>query len=346
MEDYHYLIVKSITKVYEEKLFSLRSNYQGHWSIRMWRIKGGKKYLPSTFTEFQFKTLRILPKIAQVNLFKSAKSMGRKELVNYKPTKPKRLLRLPLYEKNPELLVYIPLVHYLFLTKSFRLHQLPALKVFFDKGIRLLSGRGIEKLFLSNQFILTNPSVSANSIYYFKFLKISDYEKELIDSYKKIWLEKEPADVIEWQNKIYGFTHLIIAASYFYQRKVDKTLFEWALSYFESNIDKIIENTNPDIVAEVGLCFRLCDIETSPVLARARQYISSRFDNTKGYIPREKDDSLERAEHRNIVAILLLAKKLGFNKGPDLSSYLTDSKNSLVLPQEIKVIGSSDQEEL
>jgi hypothetical protein len=82
------------------------------------------------------------------------------------------------------------------------------------------------------------------------------------------------------------------------------------LEYFTENIDKIIAETNTDISAEVGLCFKLCGISEGIVVDKITRMLIEMYDEKEGYIPR-RDGSHHYSEHTNSVAFIFLT---GFEK--------------------------------
>ena len=100
----------------------------------------------------------------------------------------------------------------------------------------------------------------------------------------------------------------------------DKDEFSWILDYFRDNIDDIIETKNIDILAEVGLCFKLCKVKDE-ILEKIKKVILDSFDVNLGYIPR-KSGSLEDSEHTNIIAYLFLHDFKKLYRGPDLSELM------------------------
>lgn len=334
-------VVVQIIKTYEENLFSLHLKYQYHWSLRRWRLSGDKKYLQPIFNDLQRRTMSLVPKIKKLGWRTPAAVLGRRMLESYHASTPKKKNRLKVYQRSPEVLFYINLIHYLFLVKTYKLNNLPGLAVFYQKATRHLARKvkKISRLLFSKSLITHNPSAVANSVYYLKFLKIADHEEKLLQTFKTFWLKKKAKNDLDWENKIYALTHVIIAASYFYQRFLEAERFIWILDFFEKNFKEIAKNTNPDIVAEVGLCFKLCR-KQSPTLKKAQKFVLDAFDTKAGYVVREKTkNSLEKAEHRNILAVLLLSEYKGFVPGPDLQEFIKTSKRKLYLPQKGKYIG-------
>jgi hypothetical protein len=329
-----------IIDTFERNLFSLPVKYQYHWATRRYRIDPDVKYIQPIWSDFQQRTLAAIPKIISVNFFNTPKRIGSQIVANYSTNTIKKKLRVEHYQKHPEILFYFNLIHYLFMVKSYRLRALGELKKHYTKGIGILTKVNWEELFLDPGLIAVNPSAVANNIYYLNFLGVINLERQLIQTYKDYWLSFTPKDPVEWQNKVYGLTHLIIAASYFYQRKVERVKFDWVLEFFENNIDQIIKNTNSDITAEVGLCFKLCGVKSHIVIDKTINHLHTQIDSDLGVIIREDgQNSLEKLEHRNVVATLLMSHWRRLTPGPDLYTFLKEEKKSLYIPIKGKMVG-------
>ncbi|HWY34312.1 MAG TPA: DUF3541 domain-containing protein, partial [Nitrosopumilaceae archaeon] len=297
-------VVSRIIETYEKILFSLASTYQQHWSLRLYRLQKERKYLQPIWSGFQSYTLYALPKIASE---KTDEELGMGMLSGYEPIGLKKQIRLAFFKKNPGLAFTTTVAHYLFVAKSLNLSNLKGFNKYYELGINRLKKVDWDKILIKGELVNVHPSACANTIYYLKYLDVINLEDELLLLYKTKWLNFIPKGEMDWQNKVYALTHVIIAGSYFYQIYLENGKFDWILKFFEKDIDEIIKNTNPDIIAEVGLCFRLCKKNKNKTVTKIKKYIVSCFDDKKGYIPREARDTMSRAEHRNILAILLLA---------------------------------------
>ncbi|MBM3205295.1 DUF3541 domain-containing protein [Candidatus Shapirobacteria bacterium] len=323
-------ITQKITQTYESHLFSLSLNLQSHFTKRLWRIKGEEKYLPLILSAFQLETL----KMARYVFLLGERSPGQigeqmmKE-TNYRGFSTRGQKKEILYRKNPELFFWIKLIHYLFQVKSYDLAAV--LKEIYSPALKKLSKVDLKSLFLNPLAIKFDPSEMANSIYYLQFLGVLDltgeFKKYLVTFWQK---QKTEADWL-YKSKIYALTHLVIAASYFYQRFVPQSDFKDILKFFEKNIAEIIKRTNADIVAEVGLCFRLAQ-KDSPAMAKMRQYLLSQYQPKLGYIP-NKGKGLAKAEHRNIIAILCLSDYQKLLPGPNLAQFIRQKRKLFYIPK-------------
>ena len=75
-------------------------------------------------------------------------------------------------------------------------------------------------------------------------------------------------------------------------------------------------------VAEVGICFALAGEADSPAVAKLRQVLVAAYRPELGMIPAvDGTHDIERGEHRNVLALMLLAWPPRLHPGPDLPRY-------------------------
>lgn len=313
-------IAETIVSTYENNLKSVDKSHQLHWFIRRYRITGDSKYKDIVLENYKHKLFEITPMLKRLDDISDAQKIGLEIVISMKPTNSRKAKRIPFFKNNPQLLTYMEILNFLFITKSLNLGGEKIVEKLYQKGLRFFMTNDISSHLLTQGLISTDPSDAANMVYYLKYLEISDLERELLSKFKRYYLNMQPGESDKWLDKIYAFTHLIIAASNYYQNFVDGDRFKWIFDYFEKDISQIIENTSQDVMAEVGVCFKLSENFNSPVLEKIRKHLAAKFDSAKGYIPREINDTLNRAEHRNILAVMLFSEFTKLFPGPNLSS--------------------------
>jgi hypothetical protein len=326
-------IAQKIRRTYENSLFSLPVRNQHHFALRSYRVYGAEKYLRPIFTDFSLRTQIYYPKMIKYAQGESPRRLGIETIAKFRSEAKKKIRRRKVYQKHPQFPFYTGLVRYLFFAKSYNLNRLPLVKSLYESSIERIKQEKIEEILYADELVRVNPTAISNTAYYLDFLGVEASERKLLKTIKNFWLNKEPVEKIDRENKLYGLTHLFISASYYYQRFLERGKFSWILSYFEENIEDIIENSNLDLIGEVGLSFKLCKEEDSSSYKKAKEYIASKFDEKLGYIPREENNTLQKAQHRNTVALLLLENYKDLNKGPDLYRYMEENSLSLFLPE-------------
>lgn len=340
-------IKNRIVKNFEEKLFSFSFKHQAHWAVRMYRLTGESKYIQLIFQDFQIKTFKMWPNVKILGNKSAIKKYDGDLLNNFHPTSLKGERRKTTFGENPGMLAYKQIVEYLFFAKSYGVDTLPQLKSDFDKAIAELKLVDWEQSYLGSDAIQTHPSFIANSVSYLKFLGVTNLVLPAQELFRKRWMQNDPDRDSDYQLKIYGMTHFIISQSLFYQKLVEnEQSYSWILNYFEKNWEQINLRCNPDIIAEVGLCFILTSHSNHEIVEKSRKEIMKSFDQKVGYIPREKDrTNMQSAEHRNILAVLLLGGIDKFHKGPNLASLIEENKRTFYIAENLQRIGKPEEVE-
>jgi hypothetical protein len=149
----------------------------------------------------------------------------------------------------------------------------------------------------------------ANQVYWLRQLG----EAELVDDYIAALRATYPDATDEalsdqqFRNKLYGLTHLVLAASGYYRWPVAERDHQWVFDYFRTHLDAIERRGTQDLLAEIGVCFLLAGLDDAPALQRIRERIAASVLTEHGVIPSSKGSvDLQTVEHRNSIAILLL----------------------------------------
>jgi len=310
-----------IISVYEKNFNKLDDAHRLHWLIRRYRISGDTIHKKDILRDYKIELSRKIPILKKLGSIHEEKKAGLKILASIKFGPRKEKCRR-LYLKKPELLTYIDSLQFLFTTKSFRLDKSPTVESFYQNALNFFKTNNVAKYFLAKEFILANPAEAANMIYYLDYLEISDSVEKLLLSFKRHFHNAIANEVNEWLDKIYALTHLAIAASHYYQDFIEEGKFRWLYDYLEEDVKQITENTNPDVVAEVGICFKVGRCFQGEAVDEIRRYLLTKIDSKLGYIPRAKKNTLNKAEHRNILAVMALSDFKRLYRGPNLSSLI------------------------
>jgi hypothetical protein len=135
----------------------------------------------------------------------------------------------------------------------------------------------------------------------------------------------------QFENKIYTLAHIIIiAASGYYQHKVDYNEYKAIIDFLLSNTSTVKTRVKDDIIIEVGLSLQLVD-ESFSEIETIQSSIHNKVDHQKNMILSVKGKSkFGQGEHRNIIAVFLLDWR-GCSTFPSskvirsLSSFLAES---------------------
>ncbi|QUJ66507.1 DUF3541 domain-containing protein [Photobacterium sp. GJ3] len=149
----------------------------------------------------------------------------------------------------------------------------------------------------------------ANQVYWLRQLGEQDVVDPFIRAFRATYPDALDSQLDEQQymNKIYGMTHILFAASAYYQFQLKESDFQWIYDYFRNNIDTILTHTKEDVIAEVGISFLLAGKTADPVVEKTRLAIQKSINRDAGMVPSEQGETeLYDGEHRNTLAIMLL----------------------------------------
>lgn len=312
-------ISEKIRTTYEDPSIALNPKYSLHWYIRRFRISGEEKYAKLIGQNMSRMLPKMLKSLDAATSDENCKAYADRVLRVYKVTSPRKQRRADYYKKHPEVITYASSVLYLFVIKSLGLDTNILYKNKFDEAIKYLSKKNIYELFLDTGLIKADPSECANIIYNAYYLGLFDKRDDLLNAYNKYWVTLNPKDRYEWLDKIYALTHIIIAASNYYQNFVDYNKYKIILDYFEKDIKNISDNINADSLGEVALCFKLAGIKSNNTIDDIKIILANHFNEEIGYIPHDKYvNDLGKSEHRNIIAHMVFNDFDSLYKGPIL----------------------------
>lgn len=310
---------KAIKTHYESRLEELRPAYQGHWVLRLYRITGDSRYLTLLKPyggylkeEFAQWVGALHNPILKAQKIEELLGPPRK-MIESKYAKRRRILA-----ESPDYLYMHQLLFLTFMMRSLGLNQ--QVSAAYQIALEALRAFSFRPYLSDKALLLYNSAEMANDLYFLKILGIDDFENDFLRIFKELQSETEGSeDPILFENKIYGMTHMIIAASEYYQKSVSPETFGWILDFFSVHIDMILPRVKPDVAAEVGVCFLLTGLPDHPVVAKTRRFVSQAWDPASGIIPSiHGDTDLNRGEHRNALAFMLLAGFQQLHPGPEL----------------------------
>lgn len=312
-------IANAIRLYYESRLGELQPEFRGHWVLRLYRTSGDSRYLGDLraygahlMDEFEqfvsglndptLKALKVSELLGPVQRSKKGKYGKRRQVL----------------AEVTDYLYMHQLLYLTFMTQSVGLDQQQVST--FKTALAALKGFSFRPYLGKTELILYYAAEVSNDVYYLKHLGLDDFEDDFFKIFRSVYsAPDEGLDKVMFENKIYGLTHLIIAASEYYQRSVSRKKFKWVLDYFDRNADRILTRLKPDVAAEVGICFLLAGLTDHPVVAKTRKFVARSWDPASGMIPSVHGNTdLNNGEHRNVLAIMLLQGFTQLYPGPDL----------------------------
>ncbi|MBP9865423.1 MAG: DUF3541 domain-containing protein [Candidatus Omnitrophica bacterium] len=313
-------IAASIKLYFESRKDELRPEIRGHWMLRLYRISGDIRYRRELQAYGDYLTGKLK------NFVSGLEDPGLKARLVSELLGPEQRSEKGKYAKRRKVLSEVTdylymhqLLYVTFMVQSVGLQRQEAPA--FQQALTALRGFPFESYLRERSLILYYAAETSNDVYYLKILGLADFEVEYFKAFQSVYREvDERLDPVLLENKIYGMTHLMIAASEYYQRKVSQEKFGWVLDYFDKHLEEILPRLKPDVVAEVGLCFLLAGLPDHAVAAQTRRFIAWSWDPASGIIPSVRGGvDLNQSEHRNVLALMLLG---GFDRlypGPNLA---------------------------
>ncbi|WP_261817946.1 DUF3541 domain-containing protein [Vibrio gallicus] len=307
-----------IKQHYENNLFTLSVYKQSHFGLRMYRQTLDPKYTTPIRLDVADMSLR-LDKLAHQLRFKSEMDDYVKDrLAGYKKgTDERSKLRYAATKNRPEYFyIALDLLHHIARLDDYGLkHKKDA---YFRS---LLRNYDFQALFTDKVMTRAWAAQLANQAYWLKQIGEKDYTQLFVQTLKDTYPDHDDYKLSEQQfgNKLYGMTHVIIADSGYYQHTVKESDHPWIYAYFRKNIDDILANAKEDIIAEIGLSFKLAGLSDDPIVQKIESRIYASVNQTELMVPSHKGDfNFSLGEHRNVLAIMLLDWQQP-NSGPSIA---------------------------
>lgn len=295
-----------IRNTYEARLYSLPAFKMGHYGLRMYRQTQDEKYAAAIWSDMARVASRLNKFATEVHTPEQIKAYSETRIQNYSKNADVRgKLRYAATRTQPEYLYLgVDLLGSMARANEYGLkHQN-------DKTLREVIRRyDFAKYATDPDMIRAWAAQLANQVYWLRQLGEQDVVDKFIEVFRATYPDSKDAELTEQQfmNKIYGLTHIIFAASEYYQHPINERDFQWVFDYYRQNIDTILARSKEDVVAEVGINFLLAGLESDPVVEKARKAIQGSIDREAGMVPSVKGETeLLDGEHRNVLAIMLL----------------------------------------
>lgn len=320
----HANMADSILNNYQEKFDQMPIVKQGHFALRMYRMTGNHVYLKPIISYIYF-----LRKEAQELYYHldHPDTIGDKsnQMLSVAPN-PKVIYKYQLRVKK--IALYGDLFFYLNLldtTSRIFSYHLENTDLFpntsdFVNAIKAKLPH-LQPFLLDEENIKIYGAQIANFIYDLDDLNIINLKNAYIKKFKDTFPDRMDSQLstLDYESKIYGMTHFITAASHYYQNTVNDKALDWVSEYFEANIDQIIEQTENDVIAEVGVCLMLVNKKNSPAIDKIMRHLRQQYNSQYKIIPsRTKYTDFIYGEHRNILTIMLFKWPENLTQGPSL----------------------------
>ncbi|MEK7494459.1 MAG: DUF3541 domain-containing protein [Patescibacteria group bacterium] len=310
---------QNILETYSRATSDLSKDKLGHFFERAYFASGNVAYTSLIFDAFQKSRLQKLknallnwnnPEYVYIPTFKKNTSS---------PNTKRNNKRKEWYQTYPKLPLLHDITNGAFFLKKFHLTQ--TFRDIYSESKETLTDlmKESERLY-SREGILIDSSYSANTLFHLRSLGIVDYTSLYLTAFQEILVTDyaNPATLSQEDlySVFYTLTHIIIAASDFYDR-VPAEGFSWIFSYFELHQAIAEKNLSLDILTEVALCYKICghQVDQNSIYQKYFTHVLHTF----ALVSKEDTSYLEKTEHTASIALLLFSPTKTFFSGPDLA---------------------------
>ncbi len=314
-EKSYYDIAMAIKAKYDQNLHALTDYQASHYAARIYRTSGDTSYL-----DHNLRDLKLM--IAKVEeLLHIAENKSEVEYSRIKADGWTSGVRSDLRRQSLTVAADFP----------YYLSSLGILRRTLEYRICSPLFERLKERVLAHEYsdYLSNPVMIrawaaqlANTVAWIKQLGGRDYSDVFINAMQQVYPDDQDhlLNTQQYENKIYGLTHLILANSQYYQYSINRSDFLWIFNYFDSQIDIIVARVKADVIAEVGITYLLAREFDNSALEKTKSNIAKQYNEPHQMIPGQNDDfDIPAGAHRNILSIILLYSPEKLYPGPWLN---------------------------
>ena len=302
-------VAEEIRANYESGLETLPLSLQRHYAQRLYRVTGDDNFLSYQQTHAAHLVQLFDHDVTGLRSNADYVVMRDRLMAEKRSLRTDRQKqRAILFNRYPGMLYNTDLAFRLVQLEYYGLlNQLPEDEVALLKQV--LREADFESFLLDEAAIRHYAAQAANQVWFLYQLGVVDLREAFIQRFQEIY--PVSGDVLlsrsEFHNKIYGLTHIVIAASRYYQDHLPKDSFAWITDYFIAQLPILLETTTEDILAEVGISMALTGQLDHPAVEQIRQRLVAAYDPVNRMIPSPKGGTdFAQGEHRNVLAVMLL----------------------------------------
>jgi hypothetical protein len=301
---------------FESNYLKLSSGARQHYSLRLYRLTGQKVYLTDVVAD-AYETASRLNHYVRMMDDPAARKAESDRLIGNMSYGPRGQHRKAVLQGSGDLRFAMYL--------TYLLAKLDDLGLKHERQIDLLTylknHPNLKQVMLDPDFIKAFAAQVANYVYWMEQLGIADIRDDFDQALKKTYPDSKDAKLSkkQFKNKIYGMTHVVLAASGYYQQDLDPAKYRWITDYFLAHQQQILKRASEDVLAEVALCLELTGQGQVPLVREIKDSLKQAIDPKAGMIPSVSGKiELSTGEHRNVLAIALLDWPQKRYSGPDL----------------------------
>ena len=311
-------IAAEIRRTYQNPHLELTRRSESHFAVRMYRATGDTSGLTSIAHDASVGIDKFLELVENLDSPAYIDRVTRASLAARSERTEVHRRRRSMFSNRKPFLFHLRVLFATRKIHEYGLHQ-GALRKPYEQAFEYLRRVDFRSFLLDPDVISVYAPQSTNCVYWLKQMNVIDLERDYTTAFQSIVMaeDDERSERFDYQNKLYGMTHFIIADSHYYQRLVSEQKYCWILDYFDTNIAQILSWAKPDVVAEVGLCFRLCGLHDHRVVGLVKERLAQAFDEDHGIIPSAVSEvDFDSSEHRNAVAYLVFFPWEELREGP------------------------------
>lgn len=306
----------------ERNLLDFSPQTRRHFATRMYRITGDLNFIP-LIKQGARETADLLKRDAAEysdSAYRAERTIELLARFNVKTRKGR--LRHDFFEQRPQLLLITEILAECKQTREYGLANLEEFRSADSAAMAILRNFDFRNELLDSAIIRIYSAQVANRVYDLYFLGITDLRAELLTAFQHCFPDTadDALTHAEFEDKLYGLTHIVIAASEYYQAFVSDPQSQAAVDYLSENLEAILAEARNDIVAEVGLCFLLAKSDRDEEVERCRKLLIDAIDKESQMVPSvDGDTDAEEGEHRNVLALMLMAWSGQLHPGPAIA---------------------------
>ena len=224
-----------IRSTYEMNLYTLPAFTSGHYGLRMYRQTLDKKYSAAIWSDMARITSQLTMFVNEVYTPEQVQQYSAKRIDKYLINPNERgMLRYQATKTMPEY-IYIGVG----LLGSMARANEYGLKHRADEKLREIIRRyDFSKYVTDENMIKAWAAQLANQVFWLRQLGEQDVVEEFITTFRKVYPDNKDASLSKQQygNKLYGLTHIIFAASEYYQYQINEQDYQWVYDYYRHNL--------------------------------------------------------------------------------------------------------------
>lgn len=312
-------IFSSVFEVYSKSFDQLPAKERIHFLRRAYRVTGDEAFASTIRDWTESHTIPAVERRGRV-IRRIIDGQGTFPPVRFKPSRNTRTnARNHLLEKRPELQFFRRYSMDLFQAKSSGLDR-SSLREQWPSLIESLQRFDFDRMYVDLDVLRKISSFAVNTVIFWDHLDVDNsLHRRFLGYMRGAYFEDDLTLAVDlddagYTSLVYNLTHAIIGYSKFYQQWTQGH--RWIAEYLAKDLDRILRTCSYDVIAEVGMSFKLMQLETefSTEAGAVRSHIVDGYDFEQSLSP----ENLARLEHTNVLMMLLFHDTRQWYPGPEI----------------------------